>query len=838
VCCRCSAVQQASVILVETLRGRALPEIRIVAGQDDTCQPVRGLPARQDPVFWREMALLNSISRTFVFRCVTLAIVLCSSAFAQQPGAADDPRSAAAVTSGGVPRIVARDPVDQRRDTTAAPMPQLPPVNRPVEPLPPKPTPSEFEAFVESSVGQPLRRFGAAYFDTARDGVFELDAAVPADYVVGPGDEVWVRASGQIEMDVRTRVDRTGAIVIPRVGVVPVAGVRQDQLSAHISAAVSRTFKGFDLSATIGTVRGARILVVGQAKRPGSYTLSGLTTFANAVFASGGPSAAGSMRKIQLRRGGQLVAELDLYDLLLKGETKQDVRIQSGDVIFFAPIGRQIAVTGAVNAPAIFELSSDAQTLADAIAFAGGLTTTASGQRVVMERIQDRKARRVEELTLDATGLAKPLADGDLVRVFSVSPQFANDVNLRGFVAQPARLAWREGMRVSDVIPDRAALVSREYWLKRNGAVASANLAPWQVRTQRAELEAQASDGNLLDRARRDIPADAMRSRAAEALGIEIRRQESINWDYALVERRSDDSSTELIPINLGKAVLERDPAADVPLRPGDTITVFSTSDIRVPISKQSRVIRLEGEFVRPGVYRARPGETLRQLVERVGGLAATAYLPAAELTRESTRIAQQQRLRELADRLERELQIASSNRAGAAGTDATAVAAQQAAQSAFVTRIRTVQATGRIVLELPETPSTADLPAIPLEDGDAFFVPTKPSVVSVLGAVYNEGAFLHSEAKNVADYLSQAGGPTRTADNGRIYVVGADGGVSQRPGTWFGVRSGKRLLPGDTIVVPETLDRYAFTRELKDWSQIFYQFALGVAGLRSLRGL
>jgi protein involved in polysaccharide export with SLBB domain len=784
------------------------------------------------------MALIHSISRILKVGCATFSLVFCASAIAQQSGVSDELRGSAVASPSGVPRIISRDAADQRRDAVAAPATQPVQPARLAEPVQPKATPSEFEAFVESSVGQPLRRFGAAYFDASRDGVFELDAAVPSDYVVGPGDEIWVRASGQIEMDVRTRVDRTGAIVIPRVGVVPVAGVRQDHLSAHLAAAVSRTFKGFDLNATIGAVRGARVLVVGQAKRPGSYTLSGLTTFANAVFASGGPSAAGSMRKIQLRRGGQLVAELDLYDLLLKGEAKQDVRIQSGDVIFFAPIGRQVAVTGAVNAPAIFELSAGPQTLADAIAFAGGLTTTASGQRVVMERIQDRKSRRVEELTLDPSGLAKPLADGDLVRVFSVSPQFTNDVNLRGFVAQPARLAWRDGMRVSDLIPDRTALVSREYWLRRNGAVASGSLAPWQVKTLPGNVEDATANGDAYARLRRGDVQENVQNRAAQSLAQEIRRQESINWDYALIERRSDDSSTELIPIDLGKAVLERSAAADVPLRPGDTITVFSTSDIRVPVSKQSRVVRLEGEFVRPGVYRARPGETLRQLVDRVGGLAPTAYLPAAELTRESTRVAQQQRLRELADRLERELQIASSNRAGSTGTDAAAIAAQQAAQAAFVSRIRSVQATGRIVLELPETPSTSDLPAIAVEDGDTFFVPTRPSVVSVLGAVYNEGAFLHVEAKNVADYLNQAGGPTRTADDSRIYVVGADGAVSQRPGTWFGIRGGRRLLPGDTIVVPETLDRYAFTRELKDWSQIFYQFALGVAGLRSLRGL
>jgi hypothetical protein len=162
--------------------------------------------------------------------------------------------------------------------------------------------------------------------------------------------------------------------------------------------------------------------------------------------------------------------------------------------------------------------------------------------------------------------------------------------------------------------------------------------------------------------------------------------------------------------------------------------------------------------------------------------------------------------------------------------------------QLQLITRLRQARATGRIVLELPiDQPQMKDLPELALEDGDRFVVPSRPSTVSVVGAVYNQNAFIYRTGQAVSDYLTRAGGPTKDADTGSIYVIRADGSViSQRQASSFfgeGV-TGERLTPGDAIIVPEDLEKWRFTKALKDWTQILYQFALGVAGLKVLRDL
>src|SRR5205823_294946 len=177
-----------------------------------------------------------------------------------------------------------------------------------------------------------------------------------------------------------------------------------------------RTFRNFQLTATLGKLRSIQVFVVGQAKRPGTYTVSSLSTLVTAVFAAGGPSSKGSMRNIQLKRGNQVVAEFDLYDLLL-----------SGDVIYIPPVGPLVAVTGSVNVPAVYELKQST-VLFDLIRWAGGLATTAAGQKATVERIEDHKARKVEEFPLDMGGLSRAVRDGDLVTVYSLVPRFDNAV--------------------------------------------------------------------------------------------------------------------------------------------------------------------------------------------------------------------------------------------------------------------------------------------------------------------------------------------------------------------------------------------------------------------------
>ena len=315
-----------------------------------------------------------------------------------------------------------------------------------------------------------------------------------------------------------------------------------------------------------------------------------------------------------------------------------------------------------------------------------------------------------------------------------------------------------------------------------------------------------------------------------------------VNWDYAVIERLNvSDLTTALIPFNLGKAVLEGDPTHNVQLQPSDVITIFSKDDIQVQFAKQPLFVKLEGEVAVAGVYQVKPGDTLRQLIARLGGLSPNAYLFGAEFERESTRMLQQKRLDESVDRMEQEVQRNMGSKSALSKEEAEIAKTAGEGQLALVQRMRKVRATGRIVLEIsPGNGQLRDIPDIRLEDGDRFFVPAMPSTVSVVGTVYTSSAFIYRPEKRVSDYLVQAGGATRNADTKSIYVIRADGSVlsKQQSGILFSSLEREKLMPGDAIVVPENFDRFRFTKELKDWSQIFYQFALGVAGLKVLQGL
>ncbi len=437
-----------------------------------------------------------------------------------------------------------------------------------------------------------------------------------------------------------------------------------------------------------------------------------------------------------------------------------------------------------------------------------------------------------------------------------------------------------------DLIPDREALLSRDYWLKRNQVVGlddnvSAILRQQaatgtrltvedlnQRRKREGELDAtvgdtirrtqteseaakfldpsQTSSAVQISRLRETSKDDPAKVEAAKADALRLVNQikpsqREVNWDYAVVERLNrDDLTTSLIPFNLGKAVIDGDPEHNVLLQPGDIVTVFSKEDIRVPISKQTQYIRLEGEFNSSGVHQIMPGETLRQLVARVGGLSPNAYLFGAQFTRESTRLLQEKTLEEALNRLERDIQRFNSLRAQnvTSPEDAASLKQQVENQQSLLARLRQIRPVGRVVLELPENAQAKDLPDLALEDGDRFLIPPQPSMVSVFGSVYTESSFIYKPDKRVEDYLSQAGGPTKGADEGSIYVLRADGSVKSRRQEGFFTASLERahLMPGDSIVVPEELDRTTITRALKDISQIFYQFGLGAAAIKVIR--
>ena len=357
---------------------------------------------------------------------------------------------------------------------------------------------SEFEKFAEDAIGRPLPVYGRQLFDEVPTTFAPVEhVPVPADYVLGPGDELLIRAWGKIDLDSRVTVDRNGQIYLPKVGSLTVAGLRYEQAEGYLHSAIGALFKDFELNVAIGQLRSIQIFVLGSARQPGGYTVSSLSTLVDALFASGGPSATGTMRHIQLRRGGQTLTEFDIYDLMQKGDKSHDVRLLPGDVIYFPSIGAQVAISGDINVPGIYELKGET-TVGAALKGAGGMTSLADAERVVLERIENHSSRQVEEFALDTSGQGHLLRDGDLLRVFPLSPKFENAVTLRGNVAQPGLYAWKEGMRISDLIPSRGFLITRDYWNRENHLVPRISAHPFgDPRTNQFRDQQTGQSGDL-----------------------------------------------------------------------------------------------------------------------------------------------------------------------------------------------------------------------------------------------------------------------------------------------------------------------------------------------------
>jgi len=705
---------------------------------------------------------------------------------------------------------------------------------------------NEFQIFVEGTTGLRLPMFGQNLFKGApRTFAPAENIPVTQNYVVGPGDEVMIRAWGQVSINLWLLVDRNGAIDIPQVGVVQVSGLKAQELTGFLKAQVGRVFKNFEMNVTLGRLRSIQVLLVGHVRRPGNYSISASSTLINALFSSGGPSEVGSMRRIQLKRDNKLVAEFDLYDLISKGDKSKDMKLLNGDVIHVLPMGSLVAVAGSVQMPAVYELKNG-ESADDILAYAGGLSATGSPKRVVLKRIGDDSKRIVSELDLDKQGGEIKLQNGDVVQMFSISPRIGSAVTLRGNVAEPRTIPWTEGMRISELIPDKHVLMPRLYWMNKNERGQSKDLYD-----RNSPLSFEASDGRFGTGARDDrFDANQARERQlkeltgsesldAEALRNEIKKSlYEVNWNYATIERFNQETFvTSLITFQLGKAILADDPEQNKILQSGDVVTIFSKDDIRIPISQQTQYVHLEGEFINPGLYQIRTGETLRDLTKRVGGFSPHAYLYGAVFTRESTRKEQQQRQDEALLRLEQELRHAHARLQGEALDVAEAAAAgnQVEGRYAMIQSMRRVPATGRIVLELnPRSSIPEDLSDIQLEDGDRFVVPSRPAEVYVMGEVYNQQSRLWNSRDSLTHYLDQAGGATRNADSKYMYIIRADGSVYSRD--YAGRSFAKaRLYPGDTIVVPEKLDYSTWKKELKDWAQIASQVAMGAAAIKVL---
>jgi len=725
-----------------------------------------------------------------------------------------------------------------------------------------------------------LRPFGYDLFTTLPTSYAQAtDIPVPPEYVVGPGDTFEVLLIGEQGGQYTLTVGRDGAVDFPQLGPLQVAGMRFAAAKELIERSVAERMLGMRASVSMGALRSIQVFVVGEAERPGAYTVSGLSTVTNVLFASGGVKPIGSLRAIQVKRGGQTVRTLDLYDLLLNGDSSNDVRLQSGDVVLIPPIGTTVAISGEVLRPAIYELKPGAKA-SDVLFLAGGLTPEADPRTGRLDRIDDRRNRTVMNIDLTSVaGRGLPVQTGDAIRVLRIRDSMEGAVGIFGHVHREGTVEHRPGMRLTDLIGSldefkpladtQYVLIRRETGPTRKVSAISADAAAAFANPASAanialeprdrayvfdmassrdrivapivlELTRQSSRAEPLQvvgiGGRAKVPgqyplepgmrvSDLLRAggsldQAAYGTEAELTRFEVVNGE----ERR-----TELFKIDLGK-VAAGDSAADLTLQPFDYLVIKE-----VTFWSDQEFVTLVGEVRFPGKYPVARGETMRSVVLRAGGLTEHAFAEGSVFTRRDLRERERRQLTVLGERLRRELAILSLQKAQSG--DAVGTTQAIAAGESLLADLESTEAIGRLVIDLNRsiraTPgSSMD---IFMKDGDTLVVPRRTQEVTVIGEVQNSASLLFVEGFTRDDYIERSGGVTRRADTRRIYVIRADGSVAaDEGGSWFGRKGDTVIRPGDTIVVPLDAEEM---RPLTVWTsitQILYNIAVAVAAVNS----
>ncbi len=723
-----------------------------------------------------------------------------------------------------------------------------------------------------------LKPYGYDLFSGSNPGFApSMDSPIPADYEVGPGDTFSVQLFGSQNRTFQLVVTRDGRVAFPELGPINVAGRRFSEVQAEIEGRISRQMIGVHGSVSMGSVRAIRIFVVGEVTAPGSYTVSGLSTMTGALFASGGVRSIGSLRDVELKRAGRVVSHLDLYELMLRGDTGNDVHLLPGDVIFVPTIGATASVDGEVRRPGIYELrgATDAQMLID---MAGGFTTEADAKRGALERVDDRQRRVVIGVDFSSPDAGMQLRNGDALRVARLRPTLDAGIVVQGQVFRPGAFAWSEGLRLSDVIGSinelkpnadkHYLLIRREVLPDRRITALSADLA--------AALKDPASAANVLLEPHDQITVfdlEAGRDRILRPLMDELRMQSNlaapaqtvtvsgrvkVPGDYPLemgmrvsdlvrAGGSLDDAAyggtaelsryafengqtrrTQVIQINLA-AALRGDADSNLLLEPYDGLYVKEISGW----SEQDEVT-LAGEVRFPGTYPIKRGETLKSVIDRAGGLTDLAFAGGSVFTRAQLRLREQQEIDRLADRMQNELaasalMAARSNQTGATQTFSIG--------QSLLSQLKATKAVGRLVIDMDAAlnAKSGSSDDIVLKSGDTLTIPRRSQEVTVIGEVQNVSSQLYQPNLTRDDYVRLSGGTTRMADQGRIYVVRADGSVLAGKSRWLKSGSSAVIRPGDTIVVPMDTERVPALPLWQSVTTILYNIAIAVAAIHSL---
>jgi protein involved in polysaccharide export with SLBB domain len=715
-----------------------------------------------------------------------------------------------------------------------------------------------------------LKQFGYDFFKNTLAAPSEY-VPVGADYVIGPGDSLQISLWGTIQGRYELSVDRNGEIFIPKVGAVKLWGLGFQQARETINKAISRIFKGYELNVTLGSLRSIQVFVVGAVTEPGTYSISSVATVINALSLAGGPTKDGSLRAVRLSRGGKVVEEIDLYDMLLAGDRHKDIRLESGDTIFVPVVGPVVAIAGEVKRPAIYE-TKGRMSLLDALRMAGGMTAAGDSARIQLERIEngERVVRDIESAggKLEETLAAVEVHDRDMVKVFPVQKAFRQVVSLQGNVVKPGEFQYRRGMHVSDAVPSYEALLPDTYLdageivrlvppdLHKETVAFNLNKVFQGDARENLELREQDTirifsrwdmvekpsvsvNGLVLKPGTYDFYPKMTVRDLVVAAGSLKRNAYLENAELTRVVVSDGKAHATRVNIDLDKALIG-DPGHNLELKPDDVLIVRGIVEW---LESTDRFVTLKGEVRFPGTYSINKGERLDSVIRRAGGFTDKAFLPGAKFTRRSVQKDQQKRMDEIIARTEQDILKKQGELSSLAASREELEATKSSLEGLMksLDKMKTLKAEGRVVIRLSALDEMVKGPYdLELLGGDLLEVPPAPGVVNIMGQVYNPTAFIFMTGRNVEFYLKKAGGPTHDGEEDEMYVIKADGTVVSRQQSSSGIRwdedarrwvfggfMSASLDQGDTLVVPQKIERIAWLREIKDITTIMSQIAL-----------
>jgi polysaccharide biosynthesis/export protein len=688
--------------------------------------------------------------------------------------------------------------------------------------------------------------------------LFSSPTEVPtiSDYILGPGDMLRISVWGQIQETFPATIDSEGKVLIPKVGPLYLWGLKFSEAEDLIKENMLKAYTNIQINVSMGRLRGIKIFVLGEAKKTGAYTISALSNAFHALYAAGGPTKLGSMRKMKLIRKDHPEMPIDLYNFLIRGDNSQDHKLRGNDTVFIPPIGDVVGIAGNVKRPAIYELKEKIK-LSDLVEMAGGISSIGYLHRIQLERIQEHLRKVVLDLEFKSLANLKDsqnnleLQDGDLILVFPITPIRYNFISITGNVLRPGDYELKEGMRLKDLI-DKAGGILPGTYLKR-GEVARfkadqtreiipINLTELMDGSQEANLTLKEWDVITIYSNKEIVPdlfvdidgavnkpgkypfTENMKISDLIFRGGGLKRNALMS--NAELFRSSTDSGAKIFNVDLNK-ILAKDQAgsgmSDLFLEGGDSLF------IREDVSREEKiVVALTGEFKYPGKYAVEKGARLNSVIERAGGFTKNAFLDGSIFTRESVKIAQQKMIKNFLDSEQRALlQEQSSLAVGLTAAQAESRNKLIEYRQKLVQKLETVEVPGRVLIRL--NPNAAKFKNseydIIIEDKDTLSIPTYPSTVQIVGNVYGSGTVTFSEGKGVDYYINKVGGLTKYADANRIFIIRANGETVSS----F-VRTVK-VKRGDVIIVPEEFKYRTLPGLLiKDMVQVIYQAALGAA--------